>query len=115
MRILRNKIRIPVDTKKTISKVFGWVINAIVRKLAPIIPYALALIIWNFKCMDVLSYFDRTMIETRWSRQCQNTTGSFECRNVLTSVSRQRSYVILLDDKDAGRKKRADCQITIET
>ena len=96
MRILRDEIRIPVDTKKTISKVFGWVINAIVRKrLVPIIPYALALIIWYFKCMDVLSYFDRTMIETRWSRQCQNTTGSFECRNVLTSVSRQRSYVMV--------------------
>ena len=122
MRILRNKIRIPVDTKKTISKVFGWVINTIVRKrLVPIISFALPLIIWHmvYFMMGFLSFFDRIVIEEEWLRgilrKCyKSTNASYDCHDVLTSASRQRrsaiDSAIVFDDENAGRRKR-DSQI----
>ena len=112
MRILRIKIRIPVNTKKTISKIFGWVINDFIRKrLVPIISFALPLIIWYivYFMMGFLSFFDRIMIEEHMV-QCNNINGSYECRDIPTYVSRQRrsaiGSAIVFDDENAGRRKR---------
>ena len=125
MRILRNKIRIPVDTKKTILKMFGWVINAVIRKrLDIIISFALPLIIWYmlYFIMGFLSLFDRIVIEEELRgilrgilRKCyKSTNGSYECHDVLTSASRQRRSAIhsaiVFDDENSGRRKR-DSQI----